>query len=99
MGIRDLLDVGCTGAMLAVVLRWVLRLDVELHWAVCIGATSLLLEPWLSLHFGPQATAPTVSDLAVGTGVALAFLAVAQAVQERWVARPAGGGFARRFNS
>jgi hypothetical protein len=82
MDIRDLFDIACTGAMLAVVLRWLLRLDVELHWAVCIGAASLLLEPWLSLHFGPHAAGRSLADLLMGTVVALALLGVAQVVRE-----------------
>lgn len=82
MDLRALLDIGCTGAMLAVALRWILRLDVELHWAVCIGAASLLLEPWLSLHFGPHPAGRTITDLAIGTVCALIFLGIAQVARE-----------------
>lgn len=81
MDLRDVLDVACTGAMLAVVLRWLFRLDVELHWAVCIGAVSLLLEPWLTLHLGPHVSASSMSELAMGTVVAMAFLGIAQVFQ------------------
>lgn len=75
---RELLDAACMGAMIALAMRWLFRLDVELHWAVCIGAFSLLLEPWLSLHFGPGAALRAPSDLLMGTVVATAFLGVAQ---------------------
>jgi hypothetical protein len=61
-----------------VVVRWVFRLDVELHWAVCIGAASLLLEPWLSLHFGPRAGGRSIADLGAATVVALALLGAAR---------------------
>jgi hypothetical protein len=83
MDIRNLFDIACTGAMLAVVVRWLFRLDVELHWAVCIGAASLLLEPWLSLHFGPHAGGGTVMQLATATIVALALLGAARLARER----------------
>jgi hypothetical protein len=78
MDLRDVLDVACTGAMLAVVARWLFRLDLELHWAVCIGAVGLLLEPWMTLHLGPHVSASSVSELAMGTVVAMAFLGIAQ---------------------
>jgi hypothetical protein len=66
-----------------VVLRWVLRFDVELHWAVCIGAAGLLLEPWLSLHFGPHVDGRSGAALAAATVVSLGFLAVARMVGRR----------------
>jgi hypothetical protein len=83
MDMRDLLDIGCTGAMLAVVLRWLLRLDVELHWAVCIGAAGLLLEPWLSLHFGPHLAGRSVENLTTATIVALAIFGGARMLRVR----------------
>jgi hypothetical protein len=66
--------------MLAVVVRWMFRLDLELHWAVCIGAVGLLLEPWMTLHLGPHVSLSSVSELAMGTVVAMALLGIAQIV-------------------
>jgi hypothetical protein len=81
MDLRDVLDVACAGAMLAVVLRWLFRLDLELHWAVCIGAVSLLLEPWITLHLGPHVSGSSVSELVMGTVVAMALLGIAQVLR------------------
>lgn len=81
MDIRDVLDVACTGAVLAVVVRWLFRLDLELHWAVCIGAVGLLLEPWITLHLGPRVSSGSVTELAVGTVIAIAFLGIAQVMR------------------
>lgn len=80
MDLRDVLDIVCTGATLAVVVRWLFRLDLELHWAVCIGAVGLLLEPWITLHLGPHVSVSSMSELAMGTVVAMAFLGIAQAL-------------------
>ena len=66
---------------MAVVLRWLFRLDVGLNWAVCIGAVSLLLEPWLTLHLGPHVSTRSISELAMGTVVAMALLGIAQVFQ------------------
>lgn len=82
MDFRDFLDIAGSGAILAVVVRWLFRLDVELHWAVCIGTASLLLEPWLSLHFGPHVPGRTVTDLVMGTVLVMAFLGVAQVMRD-----------------
>jgi uncharacterized membrane protein len=69
--------------MLAVVLRWVFQLDVELHWAACLGALSLLLQPWLNLHGGPPAVENTLVDLFAGAVVALALIGIVQVLRSR----------------
>ncbi len=78
MTAHDILDITSQGAMLAVVVRWLFHLDVELHWAVCISAASLLLQPWLSLHFGPLVAVNALPDVLMGAAVALALIGIAQ---------------------
>jgi uncharacterized membrane protein len=80
MTVREMLDLIGAGALLALAIRWLLRLDVRWHWAVCIGAVSLLLQPWLSLHFGPRVLAEGGADILVGTLVAMALLGIAQVI-------------------
>ncbi len=69
--------------MLAVGLGWLFDLDVDVQWAACLGPASLLLQPWLSLHFGPLLTTHAFPDLVMGGAVAAAFLGIAQAMSNR----------------
>ena len=77
----ELLDLGCEGGVLAVALRWLLRLNIELPWVVCLGAISLLLQPLLGTHIGLAALESTVPNLVMGGAVTVAFLGVAQVLR------------------
>jgi uncharacterized membrane protein YeaQ/YmgE (transglycosylase-associated protein family) len=77
----ELLDEGCTGATLAVVLRWLLHLDVGVHWAACVGAAGSLLGPWLQMQFGPMVAAYSFFDVVGGAVVAMALLGIAQVLR------------------
>jgi len=83
MTAAEIIDLTSQGAMLAVVLRWLFRLDVELHWAACLGALSLLLQPWLNVHAGPRAVENTLVDLFAGAVVALALIGIVQVLRSR----------------
>jgi hypothetical protein len=82
MSMHEMLEVAGAGAMVALVIRWVLNLSVELHWTLCIGAASLLLQSWLGLHFGMSPLSHGAPHVLGGTIVAAALLGVAQVMRD-----------------
>lgn len=68
--------------MLAVIVRWFFHFELDMHWAVCIGAVSLLLQPWLSIHFGPGLTAYPFRHLLLGTGLAVALMSIIELIHD-----------------
>jgi len=83
MSAREIFDVMGQGTLLAVAIRWLFNLDIELHWAAAIGSVSLLLQPWLTLHYGPLMQVHTLPEMAMSAVVALALLGAAQVLASR----------------
>ncbi len=68
------------GGMLGLALRWLLRLNVALHWAACAGVAALLLQPWAMATFGPLLSSQSLPSLFFGGGVAAAIVAAVQSI-------------------
>ncbi len=71
-------DLVVAGAMLGLALRWLLRLDVELHWAACTGAAVMLLQPWVITNVGTLVSSTSLPGIFFGGGVAAALFAAVQ---------------------
>jgi hypothetical protein len=81
MTLHEVLEIGCLGALIAVVIRWLFQLDVSLIWAVSIGAVSLLVQPWINPGFAQLTSPPGATEMAIGAGLSLAFLGVVQLIR------------------
>lgn len=66
----DVLDLACTGAMLGAFAKWVLQLDIQLHWAVGLGILALLLQPWFDTAILSQLQSLDVRATLAGGGLA-----------------------------
>jgi len=73
-------DLIVVGAMVGLALRWLLSLEVELHWAACAGAAVMLLQPWATATLGTLAASGSLPSLFFGGGVAAAVLAAVQSI-------------------
>ena len=73
-------DLIVVGGMLGLALRWLLSLDVELHWAACAGAAVMLLQPWATTTFGSLLASPSLPSIFFGGGVAAALVAAVQSI-------------------
>lgn len=77
-----LLDVGCLGAVVAMVMKTLFAFDVKWHWAAAIGASTQLVGPWLETRFGTQSLSMgPMSELIGGAIVALAVLSILQVLR------------------
>lgn len=52
MVISGVVSLAASGALLAIVVRWLLQLDVAIGWTACVGAVSLAMQPWLNDYLG-----------------------------------------------
>ncbi len=77
MSAQELLDFAFAATMLAVALHWFFRFGMELHWAVCICALSLIFQPWIRIHVGLLLPERPVSDFLVAAAIAAGALTIA----------------------
>ena len=68
------------GAVVALAVRWLLRINVTPQWAACAGVTIALLAPWATETFGYLVTSNALPSLFLGGGVAAALLAAVQSI-------------------
>ena len=73
-------DLIVVGAVLGLALRWLLRLDVQLHWAACAGAAVVVLQPWVTMNVGSLVSSATLPSIFFGGGVAAALVAAVQSL-------------------
>ncbi len=73
-------DLMVVGAMVALALRWLLRIDVSPQRAACAGAAIALLQPWVTLTFGSLLSFNSLPSIFLGGGVAAALLAAVQSI-------------------
>ena len=78
---HELLDLAGQGAMLAMIIRWLLQLDVGLVSTSCIGVASLSLQPWISANCGSLSTMSVFPNFLLSGAIAAALLGVAQVVR------------------
>ena len=68
------------GAVFAVVLRWLLKLEVAVVRAAGIGAVSCGLIPLIRLHLVPPLSMGSSADFALGAAVACWLLVIAHSI-------------------
>jgi hypothetical protein len=73
-------DLMVVGALVALALRWLLRIDVKPQWAVCAGAAIAVLQPWVTMTFGSLLSYNSLPSIFLGGGVAAALLAAVQSI-------------------
>ena len=73
-------DLIVVGGMLGMALRWLLRLDVQLHWAACAGAAVFVLQPWVTASVGSLVSPKLLPSIFFGGGVAAAVVAAVQSI-------------------
>jgi hypothetical protein len=49
----ELINLACQGAILAVIIRWVLGFNVDMVWVVCAGASTRMFGAWTLEHLAP----------------------------------------------
>jgi hypothetical protein len=76
-------SVACEGAGLAVLIRWVFQLDVEMHWAVAIGILSRFFGVWLLEQLVSQAAVHSLATSVMTVSAIAAVLGVTQLVRGR----------------
>ena len=81
MAITELLNLSCSGAALALAVRWLLSLEVTAGWAACIGVLGASVHRSLSLPFDWTATVYGLPQLLMTAVVILALLAMAQVIR------------------
>lgn len=76
----DFLNLAGVGSALAIALRWLFRLDVEIHWTVGAGAASLAMQPWLQQNVWGHTVGQSgpMLEFAIGTTLLLAMLGILQ---------------------
>jgi len=80
MTAKELADLACIAALMAVILRWLIHFNVGLHWAVCISFVSLLVQPWVSAQLGFMATSSLTAEIVTAAAFASAIILVADHV-------------------
>ena len=73
-------DLLVVGGMLGLMLRWLLHLKVQAHWAVFAGATVTLLEPWITRTFESLLASHLLPSLVLGGAVAAALVTAVQSI-------------------
>jgi len=73
-------DLIVVGAMVGIGVRWLLSLDIELHWAALAGAAIMVIQPWATSTVGDLVTTGSLPSLFFGGGVAAAIVAVLQSI-------------------
>ena len=79
--VPGMLSIVCEGAFLAVIVRWLLQLDMTISWAALIGALSRMLGAWVVQFFDPAITLHSISDFAISAFVLVVLLGFAQHVR------------------
>lgn len=72
--------VACEGIMLAVIVRWVFQLEVELILTACIGAITRLLGMPVLGRFLPSDSLHSLPDIGASTLVMVLLLLAAQLI-------------------
>ncbi len=73
-------DLVIVGGMSGLALRWLLSIDIEMHWAAGAGAAIMLLQPWATSTFGALLTSHSLPSIVIGGGVAVALVAAVQSI-------------------
>jgi len=73
-------DLIVVGAMAGMGLRWLLSLEIELHWAALAGAALMLVQPWVTATAGSLVSSGSLPSLFFGGGVAAAVVAAVQSI-------------------
>lgn len=73
-------DLIVVGAMAGMAVRWLLSLEVELHWAAFVGAVLMVIQPWATATVGTLVSSGSLPSLFFGGGVAAAVVAAVQSL-------------------
>lgn len=76
-------DLIVVGAMAGLALRWLLSIDIEMHWAALAGAVVMVLQPWATANMGTFVSTGSLPSLFFGGGVVAAIVAVVQSINGR----------------
>ena len=73
-------DLVVVGAILGMAMRWLLRVNVQLHWAAVAGAAVMLLQPWVTMNVSTLVSSTSLPSVLCGGGVAAALFAAVQSI-------------------
>ena len=57
------LDTAGYGTIAAILVRWLLGVDVGLHWTLALGAMTAVIQPWMTYYLGPVTPLIIVPEL------------------------------------
>lgn len=81
MVISGVVSLAASGALLAIVVRWLLQLDVAIGWTACVGAVSLAMQPWLNDYLGLASSAYSVPQMVMASVLIVAVLGITEIIR------------------